>query len=105
MAPNPDAGLIGNPEDLVKFVLTIDGGLESLGQGGARHKKCPVPNSTTPYSPKLLDIADYLPPECSSPGHFPLEAAHQSFSDFSNFSQQKSGMVGRYLRAVVSGNK
>jgi hypothetical protein len=92
MAPNPNHGLLGNPIELNKFVLTERGQLATLGPGGTRNHHNDtdaghrIPSAGNDPHFMVLDVQDYLPQECRG-----------------NFSELKSGLWGRYLRVVATG--
>jgi hypothetical protein len=64
MAPNPDSGLFGNPEESNKFILTDGSTLLSTPWVMDKHS-----NNSRCHSQKgknmLWSLADYLPGECS----------------------------------------
>eukprot|EP00039_Didymoeca_costata_P024663 m.11054 g.11054 ORF g.11054 m.11054 type:complete len:1062 (+) comp4367_c0_seq1:181-3366(+) len=88
MAPNPDSGLFGNPEELNKFIFLGDGTLQATPWGG----RGPITSRSKRYLRKdvdtLWDINDYLPTNCV----FNTATA-----------KTKMGMMGRYVRAVQFG--
>lgn len=77
MAPNPDVGIFGNPEDQVKWVLTDDGLVQTFAF--ARGKSL---SSKTLWS---LSSSGKLPQGCGS------------------FTERKGGLIGHYLRALSVG--
>ena len=83
MAPNTNVGVFGNPIELNKFVLYERGDLATFGPGGSKHHN--TSHAFTDTHP-IIQVADFMPEEC--PG---------------NFSEHKSGMLGRFLRVVVVG--
>lgn len=82
MAPNPDQGLFGNPEDPSKFVLTSTGQIAAMPFAGVNRRGLRGAPSNLAWS-----VADYLPPGCSAGG----------------FDNVKMGMAGRFLRVVDLG--
>ena len=88
MAPNPDSGLFGNPEDLNKFVLTGSATLLSTPFVANKHAA-----NRTSISALLWQLSDNLPASCSNGKHGPV------------FENVLTGMVGgrRPMRAVNQG--
>ena len=82
MAPNPDSGLFGNPEELNKFMLTDEGVVLSMP---FRPKKDPRPAVQS----VMWDVSSYLPVQCQ-----PHKGATPTFWN------AITGMAGRYLRVV-----
>ena len=85
MAPNTNTGVLGNPIELNKFVLSERGSLGTFGPGGSK-KHGPHDLTEGGRPALLLSIHDHMPAGC--PG---------------NFSEHKIGLWGRYLRVVAAG--
>eukprot|EP00040_Diaphanoeca_grandis_P012081 m.61610 g.61610 ORF g.61610 m.61610 type:complete len:1121 (+) comp23013_c0_seq1:137-3499(+) len=81
MAPNTDAGLLGNPEEYNKFTLDQNGVLYSMPWGGMG----PQGSGGNGYL-SLWDVSAYTGCFITDP-----------------FPERKLGMVGKYLRAVDVG--
>lgn len=79
MAPNPDNGLLGNPEELNKFILSDHGDLETMSWHAGYQEK--------PLRAVLFSIEDYFPKSCLR----------------KNFPNYKGGFAGRYLRVMNTG--
>jgi hypothetical protein len=87
MAPNPDSGLLGNPEESNKFILTDGSTLLSTPWVTDRHAKNTSRCSSQKGRNLLWSLADYLPTGCTAS------------STGTKFANQLTGMVGP-LRAV-----
>jgi hypothetical protein len=87
MAPNPDSGLLGNPEESNKFILTDGSTLLSTPWVTDRHAKNTSRCSSQKGRNLLWSLADYLPTGCTAS------------SKGTKFANQLTGMVGP-LRAV-----
>ena len=68
MAPNPDTGLFGNPEELNKFLLTDSFTVESTPWGG-RKGHLGGGGGGGGNGSVLFALSDYLPPFCVAPKH------------------------------------
>ena len=81
LEPNPDSALFGNPEELNKWSLSSDGTLGSW----------PWPPGHKRIGPLTVwSLGSYVPSGCASGYH-------------SSWKESKTGMLGRFLRAVNQG--
>jgi hypothetical protein len=89
MAPNPDSGLLGNPEEGNKFLLVEGSALHSTPWVADKHVKesnC----SGAKGSNVLWSLSDYLPSGCTLNGRGEVQNV-------------RTGMIGGHLRAVSQG--
>ena len=93
MAPNPDSGLLGNPEESNKFLLVEGSALHSTPWVLDKHAKNGSNCSGAKGSNVLWSLSDYLPAGCTLDG---------DRGDLENVNV-RTGMIGGHLRAVNQG--
>ena len=90
MAPNPDSGLLGNPEESNKFLLVEGSALHSTPWVADKHAKNGSNCSNVKGGDVLWSLSDYLPAGCTLNGR-------------GEFENVRTGMIGGHLRAVSQG--
>ena len=90
MAPNPDSGLLGNPEESNKFLLVEGSALLSTPWVADKSAKNGSNCSNVKGGDVLWSLSDYLPAGCTLNGR-------------GEFENVRTGMIGGHLRAVSQG--